>query len=99
MPIVSSKKLPLFLLFFCLAFPKIYAQQTATYFDPEKEYKLSLDLFDKQKYAAAEQKLDLYIAHYSTPMRWKHTGGEAISEESYGNAHFYAAICAAELFN
>ncbi len=97
MPFISSKRQLFFILFFnCFAILNLHAQQTATYYEPEKDYKLALELFDKQKYAAAQQKFDEFIEHGS-PLLGRGVRGEA--EESRSNARFYAAVCAAELFN
>ncbi len=93
------KKYLLFIfLFLCCIISETHAQQTAVYFNPEKEFKLGVELFEKQKYAAAQEKFDWYIARYSAPLS-KGEGAQAIREESRGDAAYYAAICAAELFN
>lgn len=67
---------------------KIFSQQTAVYLDPELNYQTGLELFNKQKYGAAQKEFQKVIE--ST---------EAIADESRTNSEFYIAYCAAELFN
>ncbi len=67
---------------------QLFAQQTAIYLDPERNYQLGLELFNKQKYGAAQKEFQQV-----TESR------DAISEESLTNAEFYIGFCAAELFN
>jgi len=66
----------------------LFAQQTAVYRDPEKNYQLGLELFNKQKYGAAQKEFQLVV---------ESTG--PIADESRSNSEFYIAFCAAELFN
>ncbi len=79
----------IFFVFLLILFThKLFAQQTAVYLDPEKNYQLGLELFNKQKYGAAQKEFQQV-----TESR------ETISEESHTNSEFYIAFCAAELFN
>ena len=66
----------------------VSAQKTAIYFDPERNYQFGLELFNKQKYGAAQKEFQSVI-----------DSREAISVESRTNSEFYIAFCAAELFN
>jgi TolA-binding protein len=66
----------------------LFAQQTAIYLDPEKNYQLGLELFNKQKYGAAQREFQLLLESRN-----------AVSDESRTNAEFYIAFCAAELFH
>ncbi len=65
----------------------LYAQKTATYAEPEASYRIAVELFQNEKYSAAETlfakviALDIYKTSLSV------TSG------------FYKAVCAAKLFN
>jgi TolA-binding protein len=75
--------LVLFLHFFTAS-----AQQTAIYTDSDKEYKLALELYNKQKYAAARKFFEKSIDH-----------NKNAHSEILANSEFYAALCAVELFH
>lgn len=64
------------------------AQETAIYDNPEANYQLGLELFNKEKYGAAQNAFDKVI-------------GSVKEDESElkTNAEYYSAICALELFN
>ena len=64
------------------------AQQTAIFVDPERQYLNGIDLFTKQKYAAAQKEFMSVLESH-----------ENISVASKGNASYYVAKCAAELFH
>jgi TolA-binding protein len=66
----------------------VFSQQTAIYLDPERQYQSALDLFAKQKYGAAQKEF-----------RQVQLSRENISVMTRGNAAYYVAKCAAELFN
>ncbi len=66
----------------------VSAQKTAIYLDPERNYQLGLELFNKQKYGAAQKEFQSVI-----------DSREVISDESRTNSEFYVAYCSAELFN
>ncbi len=74
------------MLFFTLTWS--YAQQTATYHDPEKSYKLAAELFRKEKYSAAREMFAQFLEN-----------SNGASEESKSNARFYMALCAGELYH
>lgn len=61
-------------------------QQTAVFTDEIKYYNRGLELYDKEKFAAAQKHFDWYERISSDPL------GKA-------NAAYYAAVCALELFN
>jgi TolA-binding protein len=75
----------LFLIFTCKLSS---AQQTAIYTDTEKSYKQGLELFDKEKYAAAQSEFDKIIADKLIN-----------SYQVLANANYYAALCGMQLFN
>lgn len=64
------------------------AQQTATYYHEDADYREGLDLFDKAKYGPAQKKFDETIQRIQDP-----------SDEVQVNAEYYKALCALELFN
>lgn len=78
------------LLLILLLFFSFYssAQQTAVYEDPEANYRLGLELFNKEKYGAAQEIFNKLIE-----------GVEEEHSEIKTNASYYSAICALELFN
>lgn len=73
------------LLFLCTG---LNAQQTASYVSIDRIYREATDLFDKEKYAAAQQKFEEFIAMKNDPM----------SERSV-NAEYYAGIAAMNLYH
>ncbi|MFO7940060.1 MAG: tetratricopeptide repeat protein [Bacteroidales bacterium] len=64
------------------------AQKNLLLEDPDATYRKGLELFDKEKYGAAQKYFADVITHY----------GDA-DVEVRGNAAYYRAICAIELFN
>lgn len=66
----------------------LLGQQTKIYTDEYKDYRDGLELFDKQKYAAAQEKFNKTIAQISN----KH-------DEIQVNAEYMKAQCALYLFN
>ena len=77
----------LLLVFFCITLQS-YSQQSAIYLDPEYNYQIAVDLFAKQKYGAAQKEFQKLL---DSPDHVSHT--------TLGNASYYIAKCAAELFN
>ncbi len=77
-------------LIFLFAFISLqaFSQKTAIYTFPERSYELGLDLFSKKKYVSAQQEFQRVLDSKAN-----------ISLESKGNAAFYIAVCAAELFH
>ncbi|MDP3927979.1 MAG: tetratricopeptide repeat protein [Bacteroidota bacterium] len=67
-------------------FPVLKAQQTAIFTDEIKFYNRGLELYDKEKFAAAQKHFDWYARIGSDPI-------------NRINAEYYAAVCAMELFN
>lgn len=76
----------LFLLI-CCQLTMSYAQQTVVYTDSENKYRLGLELFNKQKYGAAQKEFDVIVS------------AKDVSAEAMMNSAFLAARCAVELFN
>jgi TolA-binding protein len=64
------------------------AQQTDAFYDPEKQYRLAVELFTKEKYSAAKDQFDAFLSHPGTA-----------SSVSRINAEYYTAICSIELFH
>lgn len=77
----------LLLLFLTGSNLKIFAQQTQIYKNPEADYRLALELFEKEKYGAAQ---DLFF-------KLKKDLDENSLLTAY--ADYYIAMCAIELFN
>lgn len=65
----------------------LFAQQTAVYTDPDWSYKLGMELFLKEKYSAAAEEFDKYIAQSDN------------NSLNHINAGYFSAICAVELFH
>ena len=66
----------------------IHSQTTAIYKSPEAEYRLGVDLFEKEKYGAAQEKFRQVIEIVGNPF-----------SPSRINAEYYDALCALELYN
>ena len=64
------------------------AQKTAVYTDELSSYKDGMDLFDKEKYVAAQNKFNKVIELINDNQ-----------DEISINAQYYSAVCALELFN
>ena len=82
------KKTLLFILVFAgsLVFSEVRAQQTAYYLDPDEDLREGLELFNKEKYSAAQERFASYLDR---------TGGtETISQI---DAAYYNAVCALRL--
>lgn len=84
---MTMHKILVFLLFFVLVL-KVSAQRSLNENDPDYLYKKGLELFQKEKYGAAqkffEEAMEKYGEHYY---------------DLKTNAGFYHALCAIELFN
>jgi tetratricopeptide (TPR) repeat protein len=65
----------------------VYAQQTVIYTDSENKYRLGLELFNKQKYVAAQKEFDATVPD------------KTASFDARMNSAYLAAKCAVELFN
>ncbi len=79
-------RLLIFLTFLALCQQKLKAQQTAIYTDEIKYYNRALELFDKEKYAAAQKHFTWFAQITSNKLQQM-------------DAQYYAAVCAMELFN
>jgi TolA-binding protein len=64
------------------------AQRTYIWLDPEFSYKLGLELFEKQKYVAAQKE---FLKALESPVR--------LPISTQAEAEYYHAVCAMELFN
>ncbi len=78
---------PFFLLIILSSFSS-FSQKTAIYDEPDADYRLALELFNKEKYGAA-QKLFLQIVDQIDNQ----------DSEIRINSEYYAAISAVELFH
>jgi tetratricopeptide (TPR) repeat protein len=67
---------------------QLFAQRVANDVDPVREYALGLELYQKQKFAASQERFDRALAH--------HRDLTSIQQE---NARFYQASSALQLFN
>ncbi|MFW6019340.1 MAG: tetratricopeptide repeat protein [Bacteroidales bacterium] len=65
-----------------------FAQKTAVYESPEDIYESAYELFQKEKYHAAQQQFEEVLDQIDAP-----------SSLMKSNAEYYSAICALELFN
>jgi len=74
--------------FFVIISTQVFSQKTDTYTHPERSYELGLDLYGKKKYVSAQMEFQKIIG-----------SDENISLLVKGNASFYHAVCAAELFH
>ena len=66
----------------------VSAQKTQIYLDEDYDYRIGVDLFNKQHYSQAQQFFERVVAHY----------GNEFSDIK-ADAEYYAALCALELFN
>ena len=64
------------------------AQKSLIYTDEDYDYRVGVDLFNKQHYSQAQQFFERVVRHY---------GNE--SSDIKADAEYYAALCALELFN
>jgi TolA-binding protein len=87
-PFQNSKMSRIFLWVLLLTGINAFSQQTAIYFEPEHTYRSALDLFDKQKYGAAQKEFEKVI-----------NSRDNVSYTTRANSVYYAGKCAAELFN
>src|SRR5687767_10699654 len=78
----------IFLLVLLLIQLNAFSQETAIYFEPERHYKTGLDLFDKQKFGAAQMEFNKVLS-----------SKENVSYTTRGNAAYFVGKCASELFN
>ena len=75
-------------IFFLMATVKYsYSQQTTTYTDPDRHYKMGVELFNKEKFSAAAEEFNNYFK------------GPGTSSLNKTNAEYFSAICAVELFH
>jgi len=86
------RKISICLFIVCLLFSgkftSLYAQHTAIYSNPDKNYRLATELFENEKFGAALQKFTSVIQQVNDP--------NSILQI---DAEYYAAFCALELFH
>lgn len=82
-----TKYFGLFLLFFALFIPG-FAQRTVAYDSPRYEYNTAVELFQKEKYGAA-QRYFKYVYENADPKQ----------QDIKANSYFYMGVCAANLTN
>lgn len=76
------------LIFFISLAATTSAQKTAVYSNPLAEYKSALELFNKQKFSAAQKQFANVISMLGTEQ-----------SELKSNSEYYTGLCALELFN
>jgi len=84
---IAYKSILIIILVVCSATLSI-AQQTAIYDDPEANFISALDLFEKEKFGAAQEKFNQVIESVGNPFSPLRI-----------NAEYYDAICALELYH
>jgi len=77
-----------FMMLICGMQGMLQAQKTAIFDQPEADYRTALELFNKQKYAAARQLFEQVIEKIDNP-----------HSDVRVNATYYRAACAVELFH
>ncbi len=66
----------------------VFAQEPATFYETEAKYAEAMDLFDKEKFTAAQEIFDELVLYSDDPYR-----------ELTVNSEYYAARCAMQLFH
>ncbi len=82
------RKIVLFITFIVLSAVCLHAQKTAVYKQPAASYRDAIELFEKEKFGAAREMFSQVILQIND--------NKSIIT---ADATFYAAVCAAELFN
>jgi tetratricopeptide (TPR) repeat protein len=72
---------------FVLMTPSLWSQKTAIVTDQYSDYRDAMDLYDKAKYSAAQDKFNSVMEKLNS------------NDEIYINAEFYAALCALKLLH
>ena len=75
-----------FMVFIFISKYKVIAQKTAIYEDDTRIYQRAIELYDKEKYAAAQKHFEMFI-------------GKSKDQVCIVNAKYYTATCAMELAN
>lgn len=86
MMVIQFKKICLVML--CLCAMHSYGQQTERYRNFDKHYRIGLELFEKEKYSAAEKEFDKVILNR-----------DLVAENEYIDAQYYKAASAAALYH
>jgi len=73
----------------------LLAQKTAIYTNEITDYNMGLELFEKQKYGAAQNKFFKVIESFN----YMKSDIVELNSELMTNAQYYVALCALELFN
>ncbi|HAZ02609.1 MAG: hypothetical protein A2W95_08830 [Bacteroidetes bacterium GWA2_40_14] len=84
----NSLKISLLVFFFATILSPIFSQTSYLYSEEDNAYKMGVELFEKGKYAQAQEFFNQVVAHYGS----EHTDVKA-------DAEFYLALCSMELFN
>ena len=66
----------------------VFSQKTTIYTDADRNYRLGLELLEKQKYDAARKAFEQTMS-----------SSESVSLEARSNSAYYVGLCAAELFH
>ncbi len=72
------------------------AQRSAVFYDIDKWYREGLELYDKEKFVAAQEQFDKVHKHINDHELYK--GNQELNLTRI-NAEYYSALCALELFN
>lgn len=67
----------------------VFAQKTLVYTNPDADFKMGLELFQKQKYGSAQKQFIKIVGQY----------GKEPNNLVRVDAEYYSALCALELFN
>ena len=85
---MKSLRLVGLILIFCICINSGFAQQSLVYRDVDADFKTGVELFQKEKYNAAQKSFVKVIEKYNDPNALVRV-----------DAEYYKAICAIELFN
>jgi TolA-binding protein len=72
----------------CTSMQLSFSQASITHVNPLAGYREAVDLFEKQKFSAAQRLFEEVIA-----------AGDGLNSEIIASARYYSALCALELFN
>jgi TolA-binding protein len=82
------KKVSLIIILLCAVNSFVFGQKTTIYTHPNATYNTALELYDKEKYSAAQEKFGAVLKQLKDP-----------KSEVAVNAKYYQAICGLALFN
>jgi tetratricopeptide (TPR) repeat protein len=88
------------LAFLCLFVSSIFAQKTTVYIEPDREFKIGAELFDKKLYGAAMKSFQNIIEMYDNKKGLDVIGSQKSKLDLIRiDAEYYGAACSIELFN